>query len=302
MTSTAHTDALERSITSRASSKFVELAARALGRAFPQRMASAVHDPIFFIGSGRSGTNLLARLLRSHPALSVFPSEANDLWHPLLYPWHESTLDVPPTWADGPAFAKASLEARTPADDVRLRAVFGAYQRMTRGAYFVNKSVMITFLLDHVLQVFGDARFIHLLRDGRSVALSFAKKEIEKIPKARERYARYGLSAPLDELVVLFAESWRDQMIEIDRHRARLGDRLIELRYEDLCANPDHELRRIADQLRIDPNLFTRTGISIRSQDHKFAGNLGPAAQQRVAEVLAPTLHSKGYHAEPQGR
>ena len=62
-----------------------EMAARALGRTFPRRFAPMLHDPVFFIGSGRSGTNLLASFLRSHPEISVFPGEANDLWHPALY-------------------------------------------------------------------------------------------------------------------------------------------------------------------------------------------------------------------------
>ena len=81
-------------------------------------------------------------------------------------------LTCPPIWAEsGQAFARASLDSRSAADDQRLRAAFGAYQRLTRGRYLVNKSIMITFMVEYVLDVFPDARFIHLLRDGRSVAL-----------------------------------------------------------------------------------------------------------------------------------
>ena len=261
-------------------------------------MATALHGPIFFIGSGRSGTNLLARILSSHPALSVFPSEANDLWHPKLYPWAESTLDVPPTWADARAFARASLQTRTPADDARLRAVFGAYQRLTRGEYMVNKSVLITFMLDHVLKIFADARFIHLLRDGRSVALSFAEKEAKKIARNPAKYQRYGLALPQDELVLRFAENWRDQMAEIDRHREQLSDRLFEMRYEELCSAPRDELARLADFLRVDASLFKAGGVTIRSQDYKFARELSPATQKRVTALLASTLHRHGYDAD----
>jgi Sulfotransferase family len=283
------------------SSKLPETAARALGRAFPGRLAPMLHDPVFFIGSGRSGTNLLAGLLDAHPELSVFPDEANDLWHPRLYPWARSKLDVPPTWADGRAFARVSLSSRTPADDERLRAVFGAYQRLTGGRYFVNKSILITFILDHVLEVFSDARFIHLLRDGRSVALSFAQKEIKKILKDRDRYARHGLELPLEKLIVRFAENWQDQMREIDSHRERLSGRLFEIRYEDLCADPERELGKLARLLAIDPHGFTTTGVPISSQDYKFARDVPAAVQDQVTALLSPTLREKGYLPTPIG-
>src|SRR5262245_65969687 len=108
---------LKRGAVGRASSNGTELSARVLGRFFPQRMAAAMHQPIFFIGSGRSGSNLLARIMSSHPALSVFPSEANDLWHPKLYPWAESNVEIPPTGAGGRVFAETTLQTAQPADD-----------------------------------------------------------------------------------------------------------------------------------------------------------------------------------------
>jgi hypothetical protein len=258
-----------------------------------------LHCPVFFIGSGRSGTNLLASFLRSHPEISVLPSEANDLWHPALYPWATAKLDVAPIWADGRAFARASLSSRAPSDDERLRAVFGAYQRLTRGRCFVNKSILITFMVDHIFEVFGDARFIHLLRDGRSVALSFAHKESAKIAKDRSRYAQYGLALPLEELVVRFAQNWQDQMREIDHHRERLCGRLHEIRYEDLCADPEPELRSLANFLGVDPQRFTVSGIATSSQDFKFAQELPASVQDRVTALLSSTLREKGYLPTP---
>jgi hypothetical protein len=275
------------------------MTARALGRTFPKHFAPMLHDPVFFIGSGRSGTNLLASFLRSHPEISVFPDEANDLWHPALFPWATTKLDVAPVWADGRAFAQASLSSRTPAEDERLRAVFGAYQRMTGGRCFVNKSILITFMVEHILKVFGDARFIHLLRDGRSVALSFAHKESSKIAKDRDRYARYGLSLPFEELVIRFAQNWQDQMREVDRHREALSERLYEIRYEALCAKPVRELRRLSHFLGVDPDRFTVSDVAASSQDFKFARDLPDSVQERITALLSPTLREKGYPPTP---
>jgi Sulfotransferase family len=280
---------------SRASSKLLDALARGLARAMPERMAQALHDPVFFIGSGRSGTNLFAGLLRSHPELSVLPNEANDLWHPGLYPWMNAEMDVAPIWADSRGFARASLGSRTPADDRRLRATFGAFQRLTGGRYLINKSIMITFIVDHILSLFPDARFIHVLRDGRSVALSFAQKDVQKIARDRARYARHGLDLPFEELVLRFARYWQEQMQEIDRHRELLSGRLIEIRYEELCAEPRRELVKLSRFLSIDPNRFALPERSIASQDHKFTRDLPDHVQENVTAILATTLREKGY-------
>ncbi len=54
-----------------------------IGRAFGYR----VQDPFFIIGTGRCGTTLLVKILKTHPGLSAFPGEANELWHPKLEPF-----------------------------------------------------------------------------------------------------------------------------------------------------------------------------------------------------------------------
>ncbi len=54
-----------------------------VGRAF-------IHEeitPFFIIGTGRSGTSLLVKIMESNPSLSGFPGEANELWHPTLEPF-----------------------------------------------------------------------------------------------------------------------------------------------------------------------------------------------------------------------
>ena len=54
-----------------------------------------VKGPLFIIGTGRCGTILLVDILKSHPNLSAFPGEANELWHPALEPPEISNPDTP---------------------------------------------------------------------------------------------------------------------------------------------------------------------------------------------------------------
>jgi hypothetical protein len=87
---------------------------------------------------------------------------------------------------------------------------------------------------DRLLWLWPDARYIHLVRDGRDVALS-------TIPMgwAGNMYRGIRAWAEVEEL-------WR-------RMAERLpADRQITVTYEDLAADPEYELRRICDFLGVD--------------------------------------------------
>jgi hypothetical protein len=58
----------------------------ALANLMPDFWISQLHNPIFIIGTARSGTTLLVRLLGSHPDIANW-SEANVIWDPTGYPY-----------------------------------------------------------------------------------------------------------------------------------------------------------------------------------------------------------------------
>jgi hypothetical protein len=261
-----------------------------------------VGEPVLFIGCGRSGTNLLARLLDSHPDFAVYPREANELWHPGLYPWFRSSGVVPPIWKDAERFTLASLEARTAAHDRRLRALLASYRLIHRARLVVNKSVLITFMIPHVLEIFPDARFIHLVRDGRAAAHSAAKMEFRKISRNREAYRARGLEPTFEELLHDFASHWRQHIaaVETQRHALRLDAeaRLLELHYEALCADPRRALVEIARFLDVDAGGFRLDGprrAAIQDQNYKFREELDEATIERITSLTEPELSLKGY-------
>ena len=193
----------------------------AIATAAPQWAAARIRNPLFFVGSGRSGTNLLASLLASHPAIAVYPYEANDLWHPSSFPWHRSAGETPPIWQDARRFTEASLESRSPRDDRKVRALLGAYESLKRGSCVVNKSAMVTFMIPHIVTAFPDGRFIHLVRDGRAVALSLAKKQIAAIGRHPE-YAERGLDLSFDAILDSGARYWASCIREVDDQKRAL--------------------------------------------------------------------------------
>ena len=87
-----------------------------------------------------------------------------------------------------------------------------------------------------------EARFVHLIRDGRDVALS--------------RRAR-GMGA--DKPIADVAELWRRRIENARKQAKRLRGRYLELRYEDLVADPEPALRRVCEliELEYDPAMLT---------------------------------------------
>lgn len=280
--------------------RMIALASKRLAATAPDFASRKLKNPYFFIGCGRSGTSLLARLLSSHRDIAVYPYEANEMWHPQSFPWHHSNSNSAPIWVDPYAFTEASLKARTEHDDRRMKAVFGACQLLLRGECFVNKSALVTFMIPEILNLFPDARFIHIIRDGRAVAWSFALHDKKMIDRFPNRYKEIGIDFPLEVLVEKFATHWKQHVLEIEHQKDKLNleerDRIYELRYEDLCINPREQLASIAKFMHVNPGGFgDRLYSDIKNTNYKYQQKLSIEAIHRLSDMMQPALRLKNY-------
>jgi hypothetical protein len=80
-----------------------------------------------------------------------------------------------------------------------------------------------------------EARFVHLIRDGRDVALSRRRRGM-------------GEGKPLADTATL----WRRRIENARQQARRLRGRYLELRYEDLIADAEPELRRVCELIELD--------------------------------------------------
>lgn len=282
--------------------KTAVIIAKSFARVAPAFCHQRLHNPVFFVGCGRSGTTILSQTLAGHPDLAVYPGEANELWHPHLYPWVQATLDAPPFWADPMVFTQVSLSQPDRARyDRQLQAAFGAYQFLHGGRVFLNKSVMVTFMMPYLLQLFPDARFIHLVRDGRAVALSYAQKEQEKIQQAEAIYQQKGYAPSFDQLLETFAHHWQDHVTEIERQKTALNltkDRLLELSYESLCAHFIFEMTRLCDFMGVSfAALPLPENVQFRNMNHKVGESLSHEQLAFLNHIIANSLKDKKYNA-----
>ena len=215
----------------------------------------------FVVGLGRSGNTLLRLMLDAHPDLAIPPEtdfipEVATRCEAAEDPRAEFVRAVTGHWRftdlrlDG-----AELERRVaPIEPFEvgagLRALYGLYAEKFGKARFGDKS---PFYLDHmplVERLMPEAHFLHVIRDGRDVAVSilplwFGPNSVRK-------------AAPW----------WRDG---IERARAAGTGlrRYQELRYEDLVLDTEPTLRRVCDFIEVpfDPAMLEyheRAGERIR--------------------------------------
>lgn len=189
-------------------------------------------DPfIFVLGHERSGTTMLRAMLDSHPDLAV-PPEAHSVVGLLGHQLRPLDLDeLLATFARDKYFADWQLEPKDLEflrDDPRvvtradaIAGLYAAYARAHGKPRVADKTPSHLAEMELLAEQFPNAKFLHIVRDGRDVAASMVTMNFGASDFA---YA---------------ARTWRRRIVRAHRLGRSLGpDRYLEIRYEDLVADP----------------------------------------------------------------
>jgi Sulfotransferase family len=212
----------------------------------------AVSPPApFIVGAPRSGTTLLRLMLDAHPALAI-PAETHfyrailalDAAREDLLGAVIEAITSSHTWGDygldAEAFARAARAAapRTPGDV--LRTFYRTYAARFGKERWGDKFPGNVLLMRGIAGMLPEARFVHIIRDGRDVAASL-----------REMWFRPG-----DTFERCIA--WWAELVRAARDEASAGLPYLELRYESLVRDPEAELRRVCAfvELPYDPAML----------------------------------------------
>ena len=270
-----------------------------VARLFPDFWAARLHNPVFIIGCARSGTSLLNDLLDMQKDIAVW-SEANNIWDPRGYPWRKSGQETPPIWIDPAAHTNRWWRDTQPRAQ-EIKAAFGLYQFVRRRPFFLNKTPLNTFRIPYLLQMFPQAKFIHLIRDGRAVVQSYTRKQMIDITNAPEPYARMGYAYTPDELALRLADYWKANLAEVEQQDAALGlqakNQLLTVTYEALCNDLMGTLATICQYIGVDPQRFDNRLSQIKavSQNEKWRSAWSEDLTRRICTALEPTLSDYGY-------
>src|SRR5579883_179752 len=199
--------------------------------------------PFFIVGSSRSGSTLLRLMLTSHSRIAI-PSET---WYLIAllgkFPFDRrlqenevgaavSMMTNHYTWPDMGIDASEFRHRAASLSGARLRdlveIVYRWHMEVDGKSRWGDKTPGYIEIVPALAAMFGDAKFIHLIRDGRDVAKSFQ---------------RQGWHGPW---MHGYAREWL-RAVEADLRLGRtpLNERILRVHYEDLVLHPEATLRGI---------------------------------------------------------
>jgi len=205
---------------------------------------SVAFAPIFIIGVPRSGTTLLRVLLDSHSEIAGLPETP---WLLGAYGADTCLRSFLTGLVEGPYGAVRNVAGITPehvfaSGRSLLETLFEPVLKARNKRLLAFKTPADIRHLDVLLKLAPDAYYVHITRDGRDVAMSQLGKKGTFFDDLKE-YKRLGFSNLL--------RRWAEWESRIRSLLYRDGTRVVHVRYEDLIANPERELRRITDFLGV---------------------------------------------------
>jgi len=210
---------------------------------------SAVNPYVFIVGCPRSGTTLLQRLVNAHSQIAITPETH---WIPRFFEGRKGltsegmvTPKLIALLLEQPRFTRlgVSREAflamiaggRPPSYSSLVTAIFDLYGK-AQGKVLVGDKTPGYVRRMHTLHgLWPEARFVHLIRDGRDVYLSTKHRPLHR-PKT-------GVFDTWAEEPGLTAAFWWELNVRAGRKAgSSLGPGLYyEMRYESLVARPREE-------------------------------------------------------------
>lgn len=273
--------------------------------------------PFFLTGAPKSGTTWLGKLLDAHPqiccrgeacvhhfALDLVKTVQN--YRALLGRRREVVTDSNAfpdmRWSDVLTLIRTFISLRLEAivDPTKPRLRFVGEKDPEHAVHFPD--------LD---RLFPEARFIHLIRDGRAV---FVSAWHHNVRSRDENLERLGFEGFLD----ITAKEWSERVQTARKAAAGLGDRYFEVRYEDLAADPHQWVARTLAFLGAEADPETvRVCVAAASFEKLSQGRkageedkgsffrkglpddwrtqLTPAQVRRFEALAGPTLRELGY-------
>lgn len=269
-------------------------------------------EPVFVVGMNGSGTSMMLDSLGRHPQLYAIPNETLMMPYIISRARRFGELSNSNNFQAYWQFAIDQMPVLVRFNDgvkPEIPSDWGSYPRTIAGVFdgifsslakTKGKRRWCEKTPDHVQhvrllsEVFPRSRFIHMIRDGREVACSIARRQFRH-----------------PELVIY---RWKKLVNLGQADGAMLGERYMELKYEDLTSDPRSEMARVCEFLSLDfdehvlssrmPQSPKRKSLTkgelgaISANPMKWPQYFDSRSVKRLEQISGATLSHLGYRVE----
>jgi hypothetical protein len=212
-------------------------------------------DPyLFIVGCARSGTTLVHRMVDAHPQIAITPE-----MHWITRQFKSRSGLVTPELVSELTGHKRFAQFEIPREEFEgllgsgealpyptfLNRVFGLYGKIKNKPLVGNKTSGYVRRISTFHALWPEAKFVHIIRDGRDVCLSVLNWN--KAERTAGRYASWE-----EDPVSTTALWWERKVRKAREDGAVLGPGLYhEMFYEDLVEDPERECKRLCEFLGV---------------------------------------------------
>jgi sulfotransferase family protein len=286
-----------------------------------------VTKPIIIVGTGRCGSTVFHRLLASHPQVMWLSALCDR--YPSKPAWNRRAV----TALDNPLLRRAFGARLRPGEcyrfwDTHAYGFSAPFRDLVRADVTprIKKQVraafepMLTSARNRLLikitgwprigflsEIFEDAKFIHVVRDGRAVASSLLHVDFWHGWFGPQGW-RAGMLSGEDlaeweshnrSFAALAGLEWKIQMRAMDVARRALDAKQFhEVRYEAFCEQPLETYRRVLEFAELPASTFFEQQVkaaSIASTSHRWREDLTTEQQAVLNRLLRDDLQRHGY-------
>ena len=282
-----------------------------------------IHKPIFIVGCGRSGTTIFYEIMAWHKDLAWISNYSN--WYYSIFPyaaglcvlyrsdfvkrltgrrfpkpreghrvwdWCHPVFESP----NDPPLDESDV---TPKSSFRVRKMVIDHIRYSGKKRFINKNTRNSRRIRYLNAIFPDAKFIHIIRDGRAVVASLNKFREKLTPWILKENENLRLEDDADRNVEIAALLWMAETNKILNDKEDLHpSQYCEIKYEDLMRSPVATMKGVCRFCELNWSDEYAEFIKrkqLKNFNYRFKERLTDNQISKVEKMIRIFSHNLGY-------
>lgn len=282
-----------------------------------------IYKPIFIVGCGRSGTTIFYEIMAGHKDLAWISKHSNQYYSifpyvaglcilyrseivkkllgrrfpkpregHLLWDWCHPVGDSP----NDPPLDESDV---TPKIFYRVQKMVVDHIRYSGKKRFVNKNTRNSRRIRYLNAIFPDAKFIHIIREGRAVVASLNKFREKLTPWITKENDNIQFVDNDNRNVEIAALLWMAEVDKVLTDKQKIfPSQYYELKYEDLVRSPVEIMREVCRYCELswsdDFEKFIKRK-QLKNFNYRFKERLTDKQIRRVEEMIRIFSYKLGY-------